>query len=120
MIARFAFAALVAMMLSGCAGLRAMHANQDCNYGRDPSWRRVEAPADAERYRQLARAHPSEEREPVLPREVWFERADGSVKYCVIDARPLLCDTQSGTWWDFDQTEEGPRTSGANYGICLT
>lgn len=119
MIVRFTLMALVALTLTGCAGLQAMHANQDCNYGRDPTWRQVEAPAEAERYRALARQHPSSESEPVSPREVWFERADGSVKYCLIDARPLSCDTQSGAWWDFEQTEEGPRTDGANVGICL-
>ena len=89
------------------------------------TWSRIEAPADAQRYRDIARA----DRDTVElagddPREFWFAGTGGEIKYCLTNLQRGghrdWCDAQSAAWWVFRETETGLATESDGFGICVT
>lgn len=115
--------------LASCASMQNEIISGFC--GADPRdqqrWARIEAPADAETYRTLARSDVGMSQ----PRgeEYWFALTSGEIKYClsplqrastVPERNGSNCDDRVGWWWIFEQTSSGPVTRGAEERICLT
>lgn len=116
---RVALLALAALTISGCASLGQLHAGYNCGNGVQSGWALIDPPANADAYRAIARATPDPGAANARGREYWFMR-DGVTKYCVVDGRPVSCETPSGVWWEFTPTDEGLRGSVGDYGVCLT
>lgn len=126
------FLAAIAAALAtfgGCATMRDEVISGFCGADpRDPSrWDRIEAPADADIYRTLARTDAGLSR--ARGDEYWFASESGEVKYCVTPLRRAStiperngsnCDDRIGWWWIFHQTPSGPQTRGVEERICLT
>lgn len=116
-------------VLASCASMRDEVISGFC--GADPRdqerWARIEAPADAETYRTLARSDVGMSQ----PRgeEYWFALTSGEIKYClsplqrastVPERNGSTCDDRVGWWWIFRQMPSGPETRGVEERVCLT
>lgn len=125
-------AAAAQAMLGGCALVQSVRdetVSGFCGARNDdrPRWARIDAPANADLYRALARS----EEQPAHRRagdEYWFALPTGELKYCLTALRRAStiperngdgCDDRIAVWWVFRQTEAGPATDGAEERICL-
>jgi hypothetical protein len=124
-------ALVLAHFTAGCAstpGYGAWVVADYCgnHWSEAPDWRRIEAPANAQAYRDLVAA--DNEAEPAVPdgaREYWFQAHGGAVKYCLTDlqrsaGRFHWCNPQRAVWWVIREEAGALRHDGAQYRVCLT
>jgi len=128
---KLAVAGAAVLLAASCAvfdGMRDEVIADFCGVRAGETWARIEAPVNADVYRQLALADRSYGRAP-RGDEYWLRNAVGDTRFCVtpleranfVPARNRgHCDDRIGVWWDFRETEAGPVTRGAEERICLT
>ncbi|MEQ1818110.1 MAG: hypothetical protein ABL871_05820 [Terricaulis sp.] len=94
-------------------------------YSNTLAWSRTGAPADVQRYRDIARADQGTvDLAGDDPREFWFAGPGGEIKYCLTNLQRgghhNWCDARSAAWWVFRETETGLAAESNGFGLCLT
>jgi hypothetical protein len=90
------------------------------------TWRRIEAPANADAFRAVAAADTSTSRAtPEGSREYWFAAQSGEMKLCRTNlqraaGRRDWCRPQLAVWWVFKETAGQIETLQVQEPICLT
>lgn len=122
-------AALALAPLAGCAstpGYGAWIVNDYCGnlWDDQPTWRRTEAPPNADAYRQAAN-EAADDNDRATDPEYWFAAPSGEVKLCRTNlqraaGRRDWCRPRLAEWWVFRDSEAGPVIHMHQSPICLT